>query len=144
MMKSLTYVAAAAAACAVAAWQAPKAEAQSAPPIAVQSCSIMQAVRSPRPWGFWYPWPRAGYAPYTDGLDISYVNTTNQPIDRVLFVVNYRGDKERIVDVGTFSPNATINHQFGDFIGDAYIGSKPNSCRVAAVRFTNGNVWRAR
>ncbi len=65
------------------------------------------------------------------------------PIDRVVFVVNYRGDKEHVVDAGTFSPGVTINHQFGDFEGDAYIGAKPNSCRVAAVRFTNGTAWRA-
>jgi hypothetical protein len=138
------YLTAAAAACSVIAWRTPQAAAQSTSPIAIQSCTVNQAVRAPRPWGFWYPFPRAPYAPYTDGLSISYVNVAKKPIDRVLFLVDYRGDKERVVDVGNFTPNVTISHQFGDFVGDAYIGAKPNYCRVAAVRFSDGSVWRAR
>lgn len=143
-MKFQRYAATAIAAVAIFGLCEAKAPAQSSAPIAIQSCTVNRQLRAARPFGFWYPWPRRAYAPWTDGLSISYLNTSNQPIDRVLFVVNYRGDQERVVDVGTFSPNVTISHQFGDFIGDAYLGSKPNSCQVAAVRFVNGNVWRAR
>ena len=51
---------------------------------------------------------------------------------------------ERIVDAGTFSPNAPINHTFADvFSGYAYLGPKPNSCTVRVVRFKDGALWRA-
>jgi hypothetical protein len=71
------------------------------------------------------------------------VNHTTKVADRVAFAVNYRGDAERVVDTGTFSPGVTIDHQFGQFTGLAYLGTQPNSCRVAAIRFSDGTVWRA-
>lgn len=118
------------------------AQAQTAP-IAITNCSVIQyQPYAARP--FWYPWPvRQFGSVYTDGLDISYVNETQKVINRVAFVVNYRGDVQRIVDVGTFSPGITIDHGFGQFTGLAYLGSSPNACRVAAVRFSDGTAWRA-
>jgi hypothetical protein len=95
---------------------------------------------------YWAPFSpyRYGYgAPVTDGIQINYVNTSNKTADRVAFQVNYRGDIQHIVDLGTFSPGATISHTFGNYAGDAYIGPTPNSCRVRAVRFTDGTVWHA-
>jgi hypothetical protein len=95
--------------------------AQVAAPIKVQSCSVLQyqpsqlAYRS-RYWydyGFAGPFVPAG-SPYTDGIAISFVNTSQAVVDRVVFGVNYRGDFERIIDAGTFSPNVTINHTFAD------------------------------
>jgi len=118
--------------------------APAAPPIAISSCDVPQW----RPAGafpYWRPWDYpvlGGGVPVTDGITISYTNVSTLVADRVLFAVNYRGDKERIADVGTFSPGATINHTFGQFSGLAYLGSRPNGCRVAAIRFTDGTAWR--
>jgi hypothetical protein len=120
------------------------ANAQTPPPIQITNCEVAQYMPTQvRP--FWYPWggPRPYGSIYTDGLNISYVNRTKKVADRVAFAVNYRGDAERVVDTGTFSPGVTIDHQFGQFTGLAYLGTQPNSCRVAAVRFSDGTVWRA-
>ena len=118
------------------------ASAQTSPPIAITDCSVQQY--HPVSGPFWYPWgPRVFGSIYTDGLRIAYVNKTQKVADRVAFVVNYRGDVEHVVDVGTFSPGVTIDHSFGQFSGLAFLGSRPNVCRVAAVRYTDGTTWRA-
>ncbi len=121
---------------------APLAASAQTQPIAIRTCSVLQyqsAVGRP----FWYPWPARTFGSiYTDGIQISYVNQTQKTASRVAFLVNYRGDVEHVVDVGTFSPGATINHTFGQFSGLAYLGSRPNGCRVAAIRFTDGTAWR--
>jgi hypothetical protein len=122
------------------------ASAQIAPtraPIAITRCSVMQyqGVEGRR---FWYPWAAISYdSIYTDGVEIAYVNRTSLPASRVVFSVNYRGDIERVVDAGTFSSGVTIDHTFGQFTGLAFLGSRPNACRVAAVRFADGTAWRA-
>jgi hypothetical protein len=85
----------------------------------------------------------AADAPYTDGIRIRFTNRSPLTADRVVFRVNYRGDIERIVDIGTFSPNAPIDHTFGNFSGLAFLGPNPNECIVLAARFTNGTVFRA-
>jgi hypothetical protein len=119
------------------------AQAPSASPIAITNCSVLRYQRDPGR-RYWYPW---GFPPnqslYTDGVDITYVNNTPKVASRVAFVVNYRGDIQHIVDVGTFSPGVSIDHTFGQFTGDAFLGTRPNTCRVAAVRFSDGSVWRA-
>jgi hypothetical protein len=127
--------------------------AQGAAPVKIQKCSVLQ-YQPPqrgfrRPYPYWYDYGYAGPlvpqgSPYTDGLAISYVNTSNKVADRIVFGVNYRGDFEHVVDAGTFSPNVTIDHTFADvFSGYAYIGSKPNSCVVRVVRFRDGSTWHA-
>ena len=123
---------------------APIAASAQTKPIAITSCQVLQYERTPgRP--YWYPWSAGPFGSiYTDSVDIAYVNKTSQTISRVAFTVNYRGDIEHVVDAGTFSPGVTINHTFGQFTGLAYLGSRPNSCRVAAVRFTDGTEWDAK
>jgi len=122
------------------------AHAQPSSPIPIQSCSVEQYAYEPQQHGtwFWY-WrnPPSAYGLYTDGVNISYVNNTNKVASRVAFPVNYRGDVERVIDAGTFSPGATITHSFGQIAGDAFLGSNPNVCRAIAVRFQDGSVWRA-
>jgi hypothetical protein len=118
------------------------ASAQGRPPIAVQSCTVLQAARAGG-GRFWFPGRYGGLAPYTDGITISYVNRASEPAMRVAFMVNYRGDTQRVIDAGSFAPGAPITHTFGQFSGDAFEGANPNSCRVVAVRFASGRVWRA-
>jgi hypothetical protein len=93
---------------------------------------------------FWDPfWPYPGYSHYTDGLRIAFINRSPQTAVRVAFRVNYRGAEENIIDAGTFSSGVNIDHTFGEFTGFAWLGPKPNECRVVAVRFSDGSVWHA-
>jgi hypothetical protein len=110
-------------------------------PISIQSCTVLQAQRVHQ---YWYPWGPAVPvgAPYADGIRIVYMNVAPKVANRVAFSVNYRGDMQRIVDAGTFSPNVKIDHTFGNFSGDAYLGPRPNTCTARAVRFVDGSVWR--
>ncbi len=95
----------------------------------------------------WYDYGYAGPlvpngSPYTDGIALSFVNTSDKIADRVVFGVNYLGDFERVIDAGTFSPNATMQHTFADVFGVyGYLGPKPNVCAVRVVRFRDGSVW---
>jgi hypothetical protein len=117
--------------------------AQGPSPITITNCTLMQYVATPTyPW--WRPFgPDVQGLSFTDGIRIAYINRGPEVATRVAFLVNYRGDIERIVDVGTFSPGVTIDHRFGQFEGDVWLGPKPNYCRPVAVRFVNGSFWRA-
>jgi hypothetical protein len=119
------------------------AEAQGRPPIGITDCTLLQyAPEAQHPfWRPFGPYPIESY--YADGIRIVYVNHGPLAATRVAFVVNYRGDVQRIIDVGTFSVNVTINHTFGNFTGDAWLGPRPNSCRAVAVRFADNSAWRA-
>jgi hypothetical protein len=116
--------------------------AQSPSPIAITNCSVLQYVPT-GPYPFWRPFgPYPNRSLYTDGLRIAFINRGPQVASRVAFLVNYRGDVQHVIDAGTFSPNVTIDHTFGEFTGDAWLGPKPNVCRAVAVRFRDGSVWR--
>lgn len=117
-------------------------------PVAINSCNVLRWQRPVRPdYGYyWRPfdyYPRLGpQVPVTDGLSIDYTNHGPAAANRVEFQVDYRGEVEDIVDVGTFSPGVSIKHMFGNFSGLAYLGSRPNHCRVLAVRYASGQTWR--
>ena len=125
------------------------AAAQSAAPVSITSCTVLRAapLRPAYP-NYWYSYYGAQFPrhslPITDGLAITYQNVGTAVADRVAFEVDYRGQRDKIVDVGKFSPNVSIAHTFGNFEGLAYLGQTPNSCRVAAVRFVDGHVWHAK
>lgn len=112
------------------------------PAIQVVSCTVLQQV-SIGP-AFWYPYvPAVPHGtPFVDGVRIVYSVLNPISADRVAFDVNYRGDTQHIVDAGTFSTGATIDHTFGSFSGDAYLGPNPNSCTAVAARFIDGTTWR--
>jgi hypothetical protein len=93
-------------------------------PIQVDSCTV----------------GRSGYA--TRGLDIVYHNTRRVAADKVTFNVDYRGINRTIVDAGTFSQYASINHGFDVFDGFGYEGAVLNRCNVTYVHFVDGETWR--
>jgi hypothetical protein len=119
------------------------AHAQGASPVTIKTCQVLQYVPT-RARPFWSPFGPYPYgSPYTDGIRIAYVNHAPKAATRIAFVTNYRGDIQHIIDAGTFSQGATIDHTFGNYTGDAWLGPHPNSCSVAGVRFADGSVWRA-
>jgi hypothetical protein len=114
-------------------------------PITVKSCTLL-AYSASSPHEFFYlqsgP-PSQSNRSYTDGLKISYVNTSTKVISRVGFRVIYRGKSERVIDAGTISPGITITKTLGDFSGQPYLGATPDVCVPVGVRFQDGTVWRA-
>jgi hypothetical protein len=111
-------------------------------PIVITSCTMLQA--PPSTTRFWYPFgPTLEInAPVVDGVRIVYTNKGPVAANRVAFFVDYRGDKQRVIDAGTFAPNVAIDHTFGAFSGDAYLGPKPDACTAVAVRYADGTTWR--
>jgi hypothetical protein len=119
------------------------AQARSSAPVTVTECSVLQ-YRATHLHPFWRPFGPYPYGSvYTDGLRIVFVNHAEKTASRVAFRVNYRGDVRQVIDVGTFSPAVTIDHLFGEFTGDAWLGPKPNACGVVAVRYADGSYWHA-
>ena len=116
-------------------------------PVRIASCTVLRAAPPVQPFypRYWYPYYGAippQSAAVTDGIAITYTNAGTQVADRVAFDVNYRGQRDKIVDVGKFSPNVQIAHTFGNYEGLAFLGQTPDSCRVEAVRFVDGHVWQ--
>jgi len=114
-----------AAAVAVAAISSPSAQAAMTPsPIVITACVIQQA------------------GPFrTSGIQISYKNTYTSPATKVKFFVDYRGQRDIIVDKGTFSPGVKISHEFEDFSGQVWEGSTPDYCMPIYIKFENGSIW---
>jgi hypothetical protein len=65
----------------------------------------------------------------TYALHVRFSNETQQPISRVLFVLN---DGTKVSDVGTFSPGVTINHLL------AIEDTGATSCSATEVEFATG------
>jgi hypothetical protein len=114
-----------ASAIAVAACLSPSAQAAMTPsPIVITSCVIQQA------------------GPFrTSGIQISYKNNYSVAATKVKFFVDYRGQRDIIVDKGTFSPGVKISHEFEDFSGQVWEGSTPDYCLPVYIKFQNGALW---
>jgi hypothetical protein len=78
----------------------------------------------------------------TDGINIVYHNERGLVARQVVFDVDYRGVERRVVDIGSFSQGAEINHTFGEFRGFGYEGPIPDRIAVVYVQFTDGSVWQ--
>jgi len=78
----------------------------------------------------------------TRGITVVYHNTRPEAASKIVFRVNYRGVIRQVVDVGTFSQYAEINHTFDEYNGFGFEGQHPDSCVVVLVRFADGSVWR--
>jgi hypothetical protein len=78
----------------------------------------------------------------TSGVEITFRNRTQRVARRVVFAMDYRGVERDVVDVGKFSPHATIDHYFDSFSGLSYLGAQPNACAVKSVTYADGTLWR--
>jgi hypothetical protein len=76
--------------------------------------------------------------PGVSTLNISFVNRAPKTISKVEFAVSDGAETLPVVDAGTFSQGATIDH---DFTASALIGNV--SCAVRSVAFADGSTWQA-
>jgi hypothetical protein len=78
----------------------------------------------------------------TNGINVVYASTHPSPATEVDFLVGYRGHHYILVDRGTFSEGAQINHNLTNaLVGYAWSGSTPNRCTVNRVSLANGNTF---
>jgi hypothetical protein len=103
-------------------------------PVRISACEITRRARTRNTFN---PYPLA----VTGGLHVSFVDLRSVAASEVRFRVDYRGESEVVVDSGMFSPGATISHSFDNFSDYAYLGPRPNLCRVVSVRFADGSIW---
>jgi hypothetical protein len=82
----------------------------------------------------------------SSGIQIEFVNDASKTAELVNFAVDSNGQEFVIRDVGTFSPNVSIKHQYRNGAGQSFVLPAffaPNvTCHVQSVKFTDGSVWR--
>jgi hypothetical protein len=82
----------------------------------------------------------------SSGIQIEFVNDAQKTAELVNFAVDSNGQEFVIRDVGTFSPNVSIKHQYRNGAGQSFVLPAffaPNvTCHVQSVKFTDGAVWR--
>jgi hypothetical protein len=80
----------------------------------------------------------------TNGVNIVYVNSNAEPATEIDFQVNYRGTRYVLIDSGSFTQNANINHNLTNtLVGLPWSGPTPNLCTVRRVVLANGRVLQA-
>jgi hypothetical protein len=121
------------------------AEAASPPPVTINSCAPIISAPNPliTPGPSFMGMPLASTS---NGMSIKFVNESKVVAKLVNFAVESNGSHFVIRDVGTFSPGISIDHQFNNGSGQAFLLPSfiaPNvTCRVASVEFADGTVWR--
>jgi hypothetical protein len=74
----------------------------------------------------------------SEKLKITFSNAAHKQISSVTFTVSDNGDRgATVVDVGTFSPGATIAHSFESPIS----GNSNLRCDVSSIGFADGSAW---
>jgi hypothetical protein len=77
----------------------------------------------------------------TNGVNVVYYNAHETPATEVDFFVRYYGKVYTLVDTGTFTHYAQINHNLGNaLVGEVWQGAEPALCTPARVLFANGRV----
>ncbi|HEX4012601.1 MAG TPA: hypothetical protein VHX17_01790 [Candidatus Cybelea sp.] len=75
----------------------------------------------------------------TNGVNVVYYNTHKSPATEVDFKVKYRKHTYVLVDRGSFSAGAQINHNLTDaLVGELWQGPQPKLCTVQRVLLANG------
>ena len=77
----------------------------------------------------------------TNGVNVVYYNAHETPATEVDFFVSYQGKTFTLIDRGTFTHYAQINHNLGNaLVGEVWQGQDPGLCMPARVLFANGKV----
>jgi hypothetical protein len=75
----------------------------------------------------------------TNGINVVFYNTHDSPATEVDFLVNYMGRKYILIDHGSFSRGAQINHNLTNSLtGQPWDGPTPKHCAVQRVYLANG------
>lgn len=78
----------------------------------------------------------------TNGINVVYYNTHDSPATQVDFLVQYRGHRYILIDKGTFTRAAQINHNLTNALtGQPWDGPKPKLCLVERVYLANGRTF---
>ncbi len=78
----------------------------------------------------------------TNGINVVYYNTHDSPATEVDFAVNYGGHKYILIDRGTFSRGAQINHNLTNALtGQPWNGAQPKNCAVQRVTLADGSIY---
>jgi hypothetical protein len=78
----------------------------------------------------------------TNGINVVYYSTHDSPATEVDFLVRYGGHKFILIDRGTFSRGAQINHNLTNALtGQPWYGPTPKSCAVQRVYLANGRTF---
>jgi prephenate dehydratase len=77
----------------------------------------------------------------SNGINVVYYNTHPSPATEVDFFVRYHGHAYTLIDRGTFSQSAQINHNLTNaLVGYAWQGPNAKLCTVSRVVLANGKV----
>ncbi len=77
----------------------------------------------------------------TNGVNVVYSSTHSSPATEVDFLVGYHGHKYVLIDRGSFSQGAQINHNLTNaLVGEPWQGPRPKLCTVQRVMLANGRV----
>lgn len=77
----------------------------------------------------------------TNGINVVYYNTHPSAATEVDFIVGYHGRTYVLVDRGTFSQGAQINHNLNNaLVGRSWQGPHANLCTVQRVILANGRI----
>ncbi|MFY9719972.1 MAG: hypothetical protein WAK16_10050 [Candidatus Cybelea sp.] len=75
----------------------------------------------------------------TNGINVVYYNTHSTAATEVDFLVRYHHARYVLMDHGTFTQNAQINHNLTNaLVGQAWEGATPRMCTVQRVYLANG------
>ena len=78
----------------------------------------------------------------TNGINVVYYNTRRAPLSEVDFLVKYHGSSAVMIDRGTFTQNAQVNHNITSaLVSYPWVGPTPKLCTVQKVVLENGQVY---
>lgn len=77
----------------------------------------------------------------TNGINVVYFNTREAPLKEVDFLVKYHGHSAVLIDTGTFTQGAEVNHNLSNaLVSYPWYGPTPNLCTVQRLVTENGKV----
>lgn len=75
----------------------------------------------------------------TNGVNVVYYSSHATPVVEVEFAVKYKKKTYTMIDRGTFTQGAQINHNLTNaLVGEVWEGPNPGMCTVKRVLLANG------